>query len=74
MSKPADDELARRVAQIVADFLADSVAAHRRRVALRLGLREPPDPAGCDHRDFDVLRKWCNGCGATLLELRRAGR
>jgi hypothetical protein len=57
------------VRRIAAAVLGDSVAAHKRRVALRQGRREPVRSGGCSHANWDAVKKWCDDCGATPEEL-----
>jgi hypothetical protein len=68
MSAAAADETGEEVGRVARDFLALTEAAHRRRVAVRQGRREP-DAAGCDHAAWDHARQWCDGCGVTRVEL-----
>lgn len=56
------------IKRIVSDFLRDGVAAHKRRIAIRQGNREP-DSSNCDHSNWNYNRQWCEDCGITLKEL-----
>ena len=45
-------------------------ATHKRRVALKHGVRESYElEADCLHTDFDFVKFWCNDCGITAVEL-----
>lgn len=61
-------EMRRELRTIVLDILRDSPAAHRRRCAIRLGVRET-DPDSCRRMDWDYSRHWCERCGVTLEEI-----
>ena len=52
----------------VDELLSDSVAANKRRAAIRQGRREP-FVGDCDHANWDRVRCWCNDCGVTAKEL-----
>lgn len=52
---------------MVDDFLSDTVASHKRRVAMRQGNREP-DTIGCEHVNWNLVREWCEDCGITAVE------
>lgn len=46
-----------------------SVAAHKRRCAIRLGVRESYE-VECNCRDhWDHVNRWCSRCGRTLKDL-----
>ncbi len=54
---------------VVGETLRDSVAAHKRRVAIARGVRDVSEIIGCEHRNWDAGKYWCNDCGATAEEL-----
>ena len=54
--------------RFVDDLLRTTVAVHKRRCAIRQGLREP-DTKNCDHNNWSVVSQWCNTCGITRAEL-----
>lgn len=56
------------IERLVQDFLCVTVASHKRRVAIRQGLREP-STENCDHANWDYSRQWCKDCAVTLREL-----
>ncbi len=59
-----------RICGIVRNILRDSPAAHKRRVALRRGVRETSELVlGCDHGNWDHVKHWCDDCGVTRVEL-----
>lgn len=70
MSKPANNhslELAETVRGWAGNLLQDSVAAHKRRCAIRQGVCEA-DTCNCQH-DWDITKCWCRTCGLTKFDL-----
>lgn len=59
----SDEEITRSIRET----LRDSVAANKRRAAIRQRLREP-NPSICDHSTWNNLYQWCEGCGLTKEE------
>ena len=59
-----------RVFDLARNILRDSPAAHKRRVALRHGVRDASELVpGCKHKHWDHTRHWCDDCGVTRVEL-----
>lgn len=57
------------IQQIVKVFLRVDVATHKRKCAVRAGVRESSElEATCEH-DFDIVRHWCRHCGLTHEEI-----
>lgn len=54
--------------QIVRDTLRDSVAANKRRAAIRQG-RVEAVPCEGEHQDWDGGLQWCRACGVTRFEM-----
>ena len=47
-------------------FLRVFAATHRRRCAIRQGVRET-DPDTCDH-SWDLTKRWCKVCGVSCID------
>jgi len=58
------------IEQLCRDMLRTTVATHKRRVAIRHGVRESSELVpDCNHAEWDHARCWCNGCGVTKFEM-----
>ena len=59
-----------RLKPFLDEMLRVSLAVHKRRVALRHGIRESCElESFCLHEDWDSRKLWCNGCGVSAMEL-----
>lgn len=55
--------------RIVMDVLSSSVVVHKRRCAIRSGVRESVElEAACVHQ-WDDVKRWCRVCGLTCEEI-----
>lgn len=59
------------IERIVAEHLRVTVPIHKRRCAIKHGVRESSElEADCDHvKHWNPVKRWCENCGITLHEL-----
>jgi len=59
--------------EIADDLFRVTTATHKRRVALKHGVRESSElEADCPHEGWDTTKYWCNDCGITAMEIIEA--
>lgn len=63
------EDIDRKIESIVRGVLRDSPMIHKRRCAIAGGVRESHElEGGCNHSNWDEVRRWCRDCGVTQEE------